>query len=359
MKHLHLLFLFLLLLPSLLTAQSAANLRETYVLRANDTVRLSVYEELDLATEVTILKTGQASFPLIGTLEIEGLSLTEASDQIRQRYAADYIRTPMVTLTVVEYATQFVSVIGQVSLPGKVPIPQVGPLDLGSALASAGGITNSADPKNIQWMSALGQHRVFTLAELQGESGRIVMMAGDKLVVHESPFARSEFSVLGEVRKPGSYPVPKSGKMDLSSALQMAGGPNEFADTFAIKLVRSDGQSSSHSIQSIQSGPAGKLALQGGDRVVVNKSPFVNTTVTVLGQVKSPGRIALPIDGRLDLMSAIAMAGGFTELANLKKVTLSRNGRSKEYDVRKIGKNGNDPISLLPDDTITVEESWF
>ena len=359
MKHLQLLLSFLCLLPSALTAQAAANLRETYVLRANDTVRLSVYEEPELATEVTILKTGQASFPLIGTLEIEGLSLTEASDQIRARYAADYIRTPMVTLTVVEYATEYVSVIGQVSQPGKVPIPQVGQLDLGSALASAGGITDSADPKNLQWISAAGESRVFALTEIQGESGGIVMTAGDKLVVHESVFARSEFSVLGEVSKPGSYPIPKSGKMDLSSALAMAGGLNEFADASAIKLVKATGQTSEHSFKLIQTGPAGELAVIGGDRVIVNKSPFVNTTVTVLGEVKSPGRIALPIDGKLNLMSAIAMAGGFTDLANLKKVTLSRNGISKEYDVRKIGKNGNDSIPLLPNDTITVDESWF
>ncbi|MDB4730699.1 polysaccharide biosynthesis/export family protein, partial [Akkermansiaceae bacterium] len=72
------LFLFwpLLAISSLLLGETNSNLREDYVLRANDTVKLSVYEEPDLASEVTILKTGQASFPLIDVVEIAGMSLT-------------------------------------------------------------------------------------------------------------------------------------------------------------------------------------------------------------------------------------------------------------------------------------------
>ncbi|MDB4435570.1 polysaccharide biosynthesis/export family protein, partial [bacterium] len=51
-----------------------ANLREAYVLRPNDVVELSVYEEPDLAKIATILKTGEASFPLIGAVNLKGLS---------------------------------------------------------------------------------------------------------------------------------------------------------------------------------------------------------------------------------------------------------------------------------------------
>ena len=71
----------LLVISSLLFGETNPNLREDYVLRANDTVKLSVYEELDLASEVTILKTGQASFPLIDVVEIAGMTLTESSEE--------------------------------------------------------------------------------------------------------------------------------------------------------------------------------------------------------------------------------------------------------------------------------------
>ena len=356
---LHLFFWPLLVLSSLLHAQDDANLRETYVLRANDTVKLSVYEEPELATEVTILKTGQAVFPLIETLEIAGLTLTEASEEIRKRYAKDYIRHPKVTLTVTEYTTEFASVIGQVTKPGKVPIPDIGSLGVGSALASVGGITEMADPKNIQLVTVAGATRTLTLEAIQGDAGQIVMKSGDKLVIHESPYARSVVSVLGEVKNPGSFPIPKSGKMDLASALATAGGLSTFADANAIKVISSDGRLASYSNQSIQHGSAGKTALKGGDRVVVSKSPFANTSVTILGQVARPGAIAFPLDGRLDLMTAVAMAGGFTELANLKKVSVTRNGTPTVLDVRDSGQMGRGGFKLKPNDIVKVEERWW
>ena len=353
---LRLLFVFLLL-PSLLGAQG--NLRESYTLRAGDVVTLSVYEEKDCDAVVKLPKLSQASFPLIGSIRIQGLTLAEASKAIETRYATDYIRNPKVRLDLTEYATETVSVIGQVKTVGPVPIPQAGTLEVGPALASAGGITDSADPNNIVLVRAEGKTEVLTLKAIQGKAGSIVMKSGDKLVVYESPHVRSEVSVLGEVNKPGSFKLPKNGKMDLASALASAGGVGEFANLEAIKFIRADGAQRNYSFQEIQNGEAGRISVGGGDRIVVNKSPFVNKTVTILGQVKKPGAIALPLDGRLDLMTAIAMAGGFTELANLKKVTVTRGGLSKTYDVEKLGGTGRGGIPLVPNDIVTVAERWF
>ena len=354
-----LLFWPLLVISSLLFGETNSNLRGDYVLRANDTVKLSVYEELDLASEVTILKTGQASFPLIDIVEIAGMTLTEASEEIRRRYAADYIRHPRVTLTVTEYATEYVSVIGQVANPGKVPLPQIGSLTIGSALASVGGVTDAADPQNIQLVTVVGEPRTLTHEAIKGEAGQVVMKPGDKLVVYESPYARSVVSVIGEVKIPGDIAIPKSGKMDVASALATAGGLSPLADSSNIKVVFSDGRSVSYSHQSIQQGSSGKTALKGGDRIVVSKSPYANTTVTVLGQVAKPGAIAFPLDGRLNLMTSIAMAGGFTELANLKKVSVTRNGSRTMFDLRDPAQNGKGGFMLKPNDIIKVEERWF
>jgi len=340
-------------------AQPQADLRESYVLRANDVVKLSVYEEIDLNSVVTILKTGQAAFPLIGSFTIEGLSLREASEEIRSRYAADYLRYPKVTLTVSEYATEFATVIGQVTKPGTVPIPQIGSLDVGSALATVGGITEMADPENIQLITADGKVQVLSHDSIQGDAGRIIMKSGDKLIVNESLFSRSTVSVIGFVNKPDSYPIPKSGKMDLTSALATAGGLAPEADILKINVITSDGVTRSYSYQEIQAGAAGRIPLQGGDSVVVSKSPFVNMTVTILGQVKNSGALAFPLNGDFDLMTAIAMAGGFTQLADLKKVSVTRAQNKTVYDVRKLVGNGNAAIKLQPNDIISVAERWF
>ena len=53
------------------------------------------------------------------------------------------------------------------------------------------------------------------------------------------------------------------------------------------------------------------------------------------------------------------MAGGFTELANLKKVSVTRNGSRTMFDLRDSAQNGKGSFMLKPNDIIKVEERWF
>jgi polysaccharide export outer membrane protein len=246
---------------------------ETYTLRPSDSVRLAVYEEPDLSVQVRILKTGQASFPLIGSVEIGGLRVAAAAEKIRNLYAKDYLVDPKLTLTVDDYAVDFISVIGQVNKPGQIPIPQSGNIDLGSALATAGGITESADSGDIQLVRANGATTSLTLAAIQGAAGRTRLLSGDRIIVHESRYMRR--------------------------------------------------------------------------------------FVTILGRVGKPGAVPFPVDGRLDLVTAVAMAGGVTEMANPKKLTINRKGKVSEVDFRDISQRGGEPIWLEPDDIVTVPERLF
>ena len=152
----------------------------TYVLRPNDTIRLAVYEEPDLSVQVRILKTGQASFPLIGSVEIGGLSVSAAAAKIRELYAKDYLVDPKLTLTVDEYATEFISVIGAVRNPGQIPMPVSGQLDLASAMATAGGLAETADANSIQLVRASGTTSTYSMAAIQGEAGRVKLGPGDR-----------------------------------------------------------------------------------------------------------------------------------------------------------------------------------
>ena len=266
-----------LLLCSLLASgfvrAAAEAVDSTYILRPNDVIRMAVYEEPDLSVQVRILKTGQASFPLIGSVEVGGVTVASAAAAIRDLYAKDYLVDPKLTLTVDEYATEYISVIGAVKIPGQIPMPVSGNLDLASAMATAGGLT-------------------------------------------------------------------------------------ENADSSGISLVRASGTTATFSMESIQ-GSAGRVKLAPGDRVIVNQSAFVGKTVSVLGQVGKPGPVPFPINGRLDLVNAIAMAGGLTELANPKKVSINRKGTVTLVDFREVSQRGDRPFLLRPDDVITVAERLF
>lgn len=245
----------------------------SYILKANDVVRLSVYEEPDLSVQIRILQTGEASFPLIGSVQIGGQRVAAAAEKIRLLYAKDYLIDPKLTLTVDDYAVQYVSVIGAVKAPGQIPMPVSGRLDLASAIATAGGLAENADSQSIQ-------------------------------------------------------------------------------------LIRSSGATSSYSMNSIQSS-AGSVLMSAGDRVIVNQSEFIGKTVSVLGQVGKPGPVAFPLEGRLDLVNAIALAGGMTPLANPKKVNINRKGTVTMVDFQSISQRGDKPYLLQPGDVVTVAERLF
>ena len=95
--------------------------------------------------------------------------------------------------------------------------------------------------------------------------------------------------------------------------------------------------------------------------VLVLVKTYRVSNVTVMGQVGSPGLIDLPAERRLDILSGIAQAGGFTKLARTSRIDLTRAGVTQTYDLDKLKKETNPAkkIWLSPDDLIYVHESAF
>ena len=264
-------FTLCLLVP--VTAIAAGEENASYVLRPNDTISLSVYGEPDLSVSVRILKTGESSFPLLGSVKITGMSVAAATDHLRELYAKDYLVDPKLNLTVSEYATEFISVFGAVRTPGQIPMPVSGHLDLVTAMSAVGGLAENADANGIQLIRAAGTSATFSMEAIQGATGRTQLAAGD--------------------------------------------------------------------------------------RIIVNQSAMVGKTVTVLGQVHKPGPVPFPLKGTLDLINALALAGGTTDLANLKKVSINRKGTATLIDFKELSQRGDRPYLLQPDDVITVAERIF
>lgn len=92
---------------------------------------------------------------------------------------------------------------------------------------------------------------------------------------------------------------------------------------------------------------------------------YAKRRFTVLGQVNRPGTYEMPSDDQLNLLQAIAMAGGYTRIGAPKKITLQRiavDETQKIYhlNAESMAKDlGEKPFEVLPDDTITVGEKWL
>jgi polysaccharide export outer membrane protein len=170
-----------------------------------------------------------------------------------------------------------------------------------------------------------------------------------------------QISVLGEVRSPGKFAFEAQEQVDLQRAMLMAGGPTENSNLNTIEVKRRNGDDIESLIVSM---PANKgFVLRKDDSVIVSPILAVGTArplVTILGQVARPGAMEMPASRDLDLLTAIAVAGGMTPTARGSKVTIRREGEPiMTYNVDRIQK-GEIPSPILKGgDTVFVPESIF
>jgi polysaccharide export outer membrane protein len=122
-----------------------------YILSANDQVAVEVFGEDDLRTNGRLNAEGNLSLPLLGSVHLAGLSLTQATARLTELYARDYLVNPKVNVSLLGYAKRRFTMLGQVNRPGSFEMPEGSPtgIDLLEAVAMAGGYTRIAAPERI------------------------------------------------------------------------------------------------------------------------------------------------------------------------------------------------------------------
>jgi polysaccharide export outer membrane protein len=254
-------------------AAPAVRPAENYVLNRGDTVKLSVFQEPNLDCECALSKSGEASFPLIGSVQLSGRTVRAAEKMVEELYNKDYLVNPRVSLTLTGYAQHFVTVSGAVATPRIVPIPLDGHFDVLAAIAAAGGTTEKADLRTV--------------------------------------------------------------------ILRHATGGNS---------IRCD-------VAAMQANPALTRDLLPGDSLTISQK--VDEYVVVSGEVSRPSRVLIPETGRLDVLTAITMAGDYTRLAKPKNITVTRNGKIYQLDGAAMA-NGTAPaFDLQPGDHLHVGKRIF
>ncbi|MEN3368677.1 MAG: polysaccharide biosynthesis/export protein VpsN [Verrucomicrobiota bacterium] len=137
--------------PQTTTTTNAVTAPSGYVLSANDQVAVEVFGEDDLRTNGRLNAEGNLSLPLLGSVHLAGLSLTQATARVTELYARDYLINPKVNVMLVSYAKRRFTILGQVNRPGSFEMPEGSPtgIDLLEAVAMAGGYTRIAAPERI------------------------------------------------------------------------------------------------------------------------------------------------------------------------------------------------------------------
>src|SRR5882672_1484240 len=122
-----------------------------YVLGPNDYVGVEVFGEDDLRTNGRLNPEGNLSVPLLGSIHLAGLTLTQAASKLTELYSRDYLVNPKVNVTLLSYARRRFTILGQIGHPGVIEMPDSNPegIDLLEAIALAGGYTRIAAPERI------------------------------------------------------------------------------------------------------------------------------------------------------------------------------------------------------------------
>jgi polysaccharide export outer membrane protein len=171
-------------------AQDASN----YKIAANDLLDFKVFQEPDLDAQVRVAGDGTAIFPLIGSVNLAGKTVPEATATLRQHYLNGYLVNPQISLIIQTYARRSFTVLGQVQRPGAYDIVGDQTVNLLEAVGMAGGYTRIADPGKITIRRReSGQEQVFRVNAKRADNSGLGaedfrVKPGDVITIGESIF---------------------------------------------------------------------------------------------------------------------------------------------------------------------------
>ena len=139
-------FIFTFILCLFACTNAIAQDLQHYKLGADDVISVSVFDEPDLSLrEVRVSSAGTIAMPLIGQVNVKGLSIAHAEQAIHDLYLGDYLKKPDITITIVEYRQFYVN--GEVSKPGGYSYREG--MTVQRAITLAGGFTERASRSKI------------------------------------------------------------------------------------------------------------------------------------------------------------------------------------------------------------------
>ena len=253
---------------ALAQAAPAAAAKTEYPLGAGDAIRIQVFQNPDLTIETRVSENGSISYPLVGSVEVGGLSLAAAEKKIADALQkGGFIQKPQVNIVLVQIRGNQVSVLGQVNRPGRFPL-ETATTRLSDMIATAGGATGVGDDVAVVVGTRNGKlfrkqidiPSIYLEEKLQDD---IVLQGGDSIYVHRAPV----FYIYGEAQRPGSFRIERG--MTIMQALATGGGPTGRGSEKRLRLHRKAADGSI-----IQTAPQLTDTVQPNDVIYVNESLF-------------------------------------------------------------------------------------
>ena len=255
-----------------------------------DLIQVNVFDSPDLSGSFRVDSKGDLELPLGGMIKVKGLTAAEAGAAIAARLKeASILLDPHVTVLILEYQSQGVTITGEVRSPGVYPL--LGNRTILDLIAMAGGLNENAgkmasvfhrgDPNSVR------QVRLDVSVQTPGSiaDSNFELLPGDTISVSRS----GVIYVVGDVGRPGGFLVEHNDRLTVLQALALAQGANQTASFGSTRLFRkSEGESGrivmEFDLKKILKGHASDLLLADGDILYV---PVSNTKVYSLRAIEA------------------------------------------------------------------------
>ncbi len=232
-------FIFMVLIYLSFLHSILAESEEDYYVGGKDVLEIIVYEEPDLSKDaIRVSLDGYINFPLIGKVNVNGLTSSQIEEKLQNLLADGYIINPQVSVLVMEYGSRKVFVLGAAKSTGSYELR--GKTTLLEMISKAGGADkNAGDNFLILRETPKGPETIIIsrkeLIDKGNLSLNITLLNNDTVYI---PIADAIY-VLGEVKSPGTYELTGNNRTVLS-AITHASGFTKIAAPEKTKIVRLD-----------------------------------------------------------------------------------------------------------------------
>lgn len=294
---------------------------QNYQLGPDDELIIDIYGYSEEAFKLKVSPDGNIRIPLVGIIQVSGLTIEQAKVRIISSLSTVYDRIntgeTKVNITLGNIRSIKVLIVGEANLPGTYTLPSLATVF--NALYVSGGPNNNGSMRNVK---VVRNNKVVAILDiydfmLKAEAKGNIRLQ-DQDIIKISPY-ENKVELKGEVKREGFFEVAKN--ETLKDLLIFAGGFTNDAFKERIKVIRNTNKEKS--VADIDQGIFSMFAPKSGDIYTIDKLlERYENRVQIKGAIFRPGTYAL--ENGLTVLKLINKAEGLKEDAFLTRVIIYR-----------------------------------
>lgn len=310
--------------PSTFAPSDDTPINSSYSMGPGDKLLVNYYGSDEKTEEVFVNREGIVVLPLLGPVNVTGMTYGEASKYIQDKAKSELIGT-QINISIREVRSVGVYVLGEAYKPGKYLLSGLSTVT--NALFISGGVNKKGSLRNIQIKrdnKTVATYDFYDFLLKGSLDSEVTLQDGDIIFI---PFIENSVIMGGAFKRPHRYEF-KEGET-LRDVVELAGGfDTEVMDGSRIELSTLDRSASTRSLTYLNLAEDAKKLIKDGDVLNVSfTSGLTPQSITLTGEVKNPGDYSIrPGETILEIINR---AGGYTDEAYFQGAVFLRKAVAK------------------------------